>query len=69
MNKFTNLKPILVKVLGKRKAKSVLLKIQHMQPFENSSNLMQAFVWEDSPQGFRFWENIYTKIGNGSREN
>jgi hypothetical protein len=62
MNKFTELEPILVKALGKRKAKRVLGKVQHMQPFDNSRCLKQAFIWDESPQGHKFWSNIYTDI-------
>jgi hypothetical protein len=60
--KFPKLKVVLDRQLGARKTSRLLATLQDISPFEDNTDLKQAFIWDESPQGHNFWSDIYRKI-------
>ena len=50
-------------VLGSSLAKNELFKVVNSRiDFDDEIDLSECFYWEDSPQGHRFWSEVYHEI-------
>lgn len=47
---------------------SVIFRHQHGKDFDRSRFLLDAFDWSDTPEGFRFWADVYHAIAENEKK-
>lgn len=56
------------KVLGETQAQKELFKVLNNCMFTDVENIIQAFLWDETPQGYEFWSNVNESMNRLSLE-